>query len=163
MRRGRGFTGLSRAAGLARVAGLAGAVGLAGVLAGCGPAAVTPPPLERSMAQTFANLYVLQQVEMGNPRPSPAALRTTAQCQKGTPATTQRGAGNDWVCLVTYLVDGPGTPVTATYNVDVRSDGCYAADGDGPASLNGSRTITGPGYRQVTNPLWLIDGCFDLT
>ena len=145
------------------LAALLAVTGAAVAVAGCGPTVVTPPPLEKSIAQTFTNLYVLQQVEQGDPRPAVPALHTSAQCQKGTPATTQQGAGNDWVCLVTYLVDGPGTPVTATYNVDVQTDGCYAADGDGPASLNGSRTITGPGYRQLPNPLWLIDGCFDVT
>lgn len=147
----------------AKAGAAAAAAGLVTALTGCGPNPVTPPPLERSMARTFSNLYVLQQVEQGDPRPSVPALHTTASCQKGTPATTQQGAGNDWVCLVTYLVDGPGTPVTATYNVDVQTDGCYAADGDGPVSLNGSRTNTGPGYRQLPNPLWLIDGCFDVT
>jgi hypothetical protein len=64
---------------------------------------------------------------------------------------------------VTYLVAGPSTPVIARYNVNVQTDGCYAADGDGPASVNGSRTITGPHYRQLVNPLWLIDSCFDVT
>jgi hypothetical protein len=53
--------------------------------------------------------------------------------------------------------------VIAKYNVDVQTDGCYAADGDGPASVNGSPTVTGPGYRQLINPLALIDGCFDTT
>jgi ABC-2 type transport system permease protein len=133
------------------------------VMSGCSPTAVTPQRLQVSMAQTFSNLYMLQQVQQGNPRPDPKTLRTTASCLKGTPATVQNGAGNDWVCDVTYLVAGPSTPVTAIYNVNVQTDGCYAADGDGPASVNGSRTITGPHYQQVVNPLWLIDGCFDTT
>lgn len=130
-------------------------------LAGCGFTGVSSPPLQASIARTFTNLYVLAQVDEGNPRPDPAALRTSADCRKGTPSTPQQGPGNDWVCYVTYLADGPATPVVATYNVDVRTDGCYAADGDGPASLNGSRTITDVSYRQVLNPLWLMDGCFD--
>jgi hypothetical protein len=29
--------------------------------------------------------------------------------------------------------------------------------------VNGSPTITGPGYVQVNNPLFLIDACFDTT
>jgi ABC-2 type transport system permease protein len=133
------------------------------VISACGSTGVAAPPLQVSISRTFANLYVLQQHYLGNPPPSAASLRATANCLKGTPADTQTGAGNDWVCDVTYLVAGPATPVTAIYNVDVQTDGCYAADGDGPASVNGSRTITGPHYQQVTNPLWLIDGCFPLT
>ena len=91
-----------------------------------------------------------------------ASLHTRASCQRGgTPATPQNGSGN-WLCLITYQVAGPGYPVIAKYKVDVQTDGCYAADGDGPASVNGSPTITGPHYQQVTNPLALIDGCFDI-
>ena len=146
-----------------RLFGLFGAGLMIAVMTGCSPTAVTPGRLQASMAQTFSNLYVLQQVQQGNPRPDPRTLHTTASCLKGTPASPQNGAGNDWVCDVTYLVAGPSTPVTAIYNVNVQTDGCYAADGDGPASVNGSRTITGPHYQQVVNPLWLIDGCFDIT
>jgi ABC-2 type transport system permease protein len=132
-------------------------------VAGCGSTGITPAPLEKSISRTFSNLYVLQQVDQGNPRPAAGDLKARASCLKGTPASAQSGAGADWVCDVTYLVAGPSTPVTAIYDVDVKTDGCYAADGDGPASVNGSRTVTGPHYRQVINPLWLIDGCFDVT
>lgn len=151
---------------LARVPSLATAAALlmgGAMLSGCSPTNVTAGRLQASMARTFSNLYVLQQVQEGNPRPAPGSLQTAAHCQKGTPATPQNGAGNDWMCDITYLVAGPSTPVTAIYNVNVQTDGCYAADGDGPASVNGSRTITGPHYQQVVNPLWLIDGCFDIT
>lgn len=141
------------------------AVALVGGLAvsACGPTGVSLNRLQSSIAETFSNLYVLQQVQQGNPRPDVHSLSTTASCQKGTPSSAQNGAGDDWVCDITYLVAGPSTPVTAIYNVNVQTDGCYAADGDGPASVNGSRTITGPHYRAVVNPLWLIDGCFDIT
>lgn len=106
---------------------------------------------------------MLQQVESGNPRPAVASLHSRASCQRGgTPATPQNGSGN-WLCLITYQVAGPGYPVVAKYKVDVQTDGCYAADGDGPASVNGSPTITGPHYEQLVNPLSLIDGCFDFT
>jgi ABC-2 type transport system permease protein len=123
---------------------------------------VTAGPLQGSISATFARLYVLQQVDQGNPRPAAKSLAARAACTNGTPAQAQSGAGADWVCDVTYYVAGPATPVTAIYDVNVQTDGCYAADGDGPASVNGSRTITGPGYQQVLNPLWLIDGCFDV-
>ena len=134
----------------------------ASVLAGCGSTGITASPLQASISRTFANLYVLQQVEQGNPRPSLSSLKARASCQRGTPATPQDGSGT-WLCLITYEVAGPGYPVIAKYKVDVQTDGCYAADGDGPASVNGSPTITGPRYAQLVNPLSLIDGCFDFT
>ncbi|MGA2826700.1 MAG: hypothetical protein ABSF03_11330 [Streptosporangiaceae bacterium] len=130
---------------------------------GCGSTGLTAPRLQTSLSSTFANLYVLQQTEQGNPKPSAASLKSQASCQKGgTPDIPQDGSGV-WLCQITYLVAGPGYPVIAKYNVDVQTDGCYAADGDGPASVNGSPTITGPHYAQLINPLSLIDGCFDTT
>jgi ABC-2 type transport system permease protein len=135
---------------------------LLSLISGCGSTGISAGPLQASISRTFANLYVLQQVEQGNPRPSAASLRTRASCQKGTPGTAQNGSGN-WLCEITYLVAGPGYPVIAKYKVDVQTDGCYAADGDGPASVNGSPTITGPHYEQIINPLSLIDGCFEIT
>ena len=131
------------------------------------PAAGRAPASRRAgcrprIGHAFANLYALQQVRQGNPRSRAARLHSRASCQKGTQADAQEGAGR-WVCTVTFLVAGPGYPVVAKYNVHVQTDGCYAADGDGPASVNGSPTITGPHFTQVDNPLRLIDGCFDTT
>jgi hypothetical protein len=157
--------GMSRGAVRVRAAGVAGAAvaALLLTLSGCGSGTgVTPGRLQASISHAFANLYVLQQVRQGNPRPHAASLHSRASCQKGTQADAQEGAGS-WLCAITYLVAGPGYPVVAKYNVQVQTDGCYAADGDGPASVNGSPTITGPHFRQVVNPLRLIDGCFDTT
>jgi ABC-2 type transport system permease protein len=124
---------------------------------------LTPDRLQASLGKTFANLYVLQQADMGNPPVGEATLNSRASCQKGgTLDVTQEGSGV-WLCEITYLPSGPQYPVIAKYNVDVQTDGCYAADGDGPAAVNGSPTVTGPGYRQLINPLALIDGCFDTT
>jgi ABC-2 type transport system permease protein len=132
-------------------------------IAGCGSSGLNATPLQTSIAPAFARLYVLQQVEEGNPRPSASSLDARASCQKnGTVDVPQNGPGV-WLCEITYLVAGPGYPVIAKYNVDVQTDGCYAADGDGPASVNGSLSITGPGYQQVVNPLSKIVACFDTT
>ena len=131
-------------------------------IAGCGSTAITAGKLEASIGPTFARLYAQEQVTLGDSQPALAAVNPRAHCLKGTPAEVQHGAGSDWVCYVTYTADGAGTDVVATYNVNMQTNGCYAADGDGPTSLNGSRTITGAGYRQVLNPLWLINGCFDV-
>ncbi len=153
---------MPRPGGWHRAAAAAAAVLLAAAISGCGSTGLSAGRLQASISATFANLYVLQQVGQGNPRPSAGSLHSHASCQKGTPATPQDGSGV-WLCEITYLVAGPGYPVIAKYNVDVQTDGCYAADGDGPASVNGSPAITGPHYKQLVNPLALIDGCFDTT
>jgi len=149
---------------LGRVAGTFAVAALALLATSCSSSSnLTPDRLQPSLGRAFANLYALQQSEMGNPRVTSAALKARASCEKGgTLDVAQQGSGV-WLCQITYLVAGPGYPVIAKYNVDLQTDGCYAADGDGPASVNGSPTITGPGYRQVINPLSLIDGCFDTT
>ena len=148
---------------LAVVAASAVGVALTGTLSGCGSSALTAQRLETSISATFANLYVLQQHRQGHPVPPVARLASRATCTKGTPDLTQAGPGADWVCAVTFFVAGPRTPVTALYTVDLRTDGCFFADGDGPVTLNGRRTVTGPGYRQVFNPLWRMEACFDAT
>jgi len=132
-----------------------------GLLTACAPSSITAAALQGSLAGTFAQLYSLQQTEQGHPRPDLPALQTTAACQKGAPDTAQSGPGNDWTCQVTYLVDGPGTPVRALYTVNVRTDGCWSADGDGPASVNGARTLIGAKGQVRRNPLYLIDSCVD--
>ncbi len=147
----------------ARAAATVGAVAacLALGLSGCGSTGLTASRLQESIGHTFANLYVYQQAEQGNPAVSAASLHSHASCQKGGSIDNVQDGSGTWLCEITYLVAGPGYPVIAKYNVDVQTDGCYAADGDGPASVNGSPTVTGPHYNQVTNPLFLIDGCFD--
>ncbi len=141
-------------------------------LAGCGSTGISAGPLSASLGTAFARLYLLQQVEQGNPPPSLAGLDASATCRRSG-SSTQTGAGDDWVCTITYHGVGLATSITATYDVNVQTDGCYAADADGPASINTplgeedigeeSRTITGLGYHQILNPLWLIDGCFNTT
>ncbi len=113
------------------------------------------------MASTFARLYVLQQVRLGQPPPDVAGLRATARCQRGSPTSQQSGAGNDWICQVTYLAGAPRAAARALYSLDVHTDGCWSADGDGPPPVNGLRTLPGPSGQARVNPLYLVDGCFD--
>ena len=148
--------------GAAAAAGVLTLLGL--VLSGCSSSTgLTAPRLQDSLGRTFANLYVLQQHDQGDPAPAPASLKASTSCQKGGTLTVPQDGSGVWLCSITYLVAGPGYPVIAKYNVDVQTDGCYAADGDGPASVNGSPTVTGPHNTQLDNPLNLIDGCFNTT
>lgn len=187
--------------GLVRIRGalVACAVIAAVTVAGCGSSGITAQKLNASIAPTFANLYVLQQSEEGFPRVTATGLASMATCQKGTtvtadegagppvPSTTAvpgpangRGIGNNWRCYISYFLRQVGKQVTVGYDVDVQSDGCYAASSDGPTAVQTplgveeigeqSMTITpggfpssGPASRQIPNPLWLINGCFSVT
>ncbi len=130
-------------------------------VAACSAGPLTGAHLQASMVTTFTNLWEYQQSELGDPARPPAALETSVACVKGLPGSVQHGPGANWVCHVTWLVGGAGTPVTATYNVNLQTDGCYTADGDGPASVNGSATITDTHERTRVNPLFEFNGCVD--
>jgi ABC-2 type transport system permease protein len=132
--------------------------------AGCSASTnLTPDRLQSSLSATFANLYVLQQSELGNPPVTADGLHPSASCQKGGTLTVAQEGSGLWLCQITYFITGSGHPAIARYSVDVQTDGCYAADGDGPAWVNEAPTITRPGARRYVNPLDLIDGCFDTT
>jgi hypothetical protein len=137
---------------------------LAGVLgvSGCGSSGITKDRLNHAVAPTFANLYVLQQSLRGR-KGAAATLNSKADCARGDASTADSGAGNDWTCTVTWFNTGPNIAVTAQYQVHVQTNGCYTADGDGPADLNGQQLITAADGATVTNPLWEFDGCFDTT
>ena len=130
---------------------------------GCGPVGVTGAGLEASVAPTFANLYVRQQSLQGHPPVTATALAAQARCDKGGPATPDTGAGNTWQCVITWQVDGAGTPARAVYQLDVKTDGSYSADGEGPRLVNEQHRIVGAGGQPVTNPLWQFDGSLDTT
>ena len=144
------------AAGLAVLASL--------TVSGCSSSTgLTAPRLHSSLGRPSPTCTCCSRPNRATPKPSAASLKAAASCQKGGTLDVPQDGSGVWLCEITYLVAGPGYPVIAKYNVDVQTDGCYAADGDGPASVNGSPTITGPHYKQVVNPLSLIDGCFDTT
>ena len=146
-----------------RRSGVVAALACAVAAVGCSPGPLTAGHLQASMASTFARLWTYHEDEVGHPHPPAAALRAGATCTKGVPSDVQHGAGSDWLCQVTWLVDGPGTPVTATYTVNLSTDGCYAAEGDGPASVNGSATLVDQRGRVRVNPVHAYNGCIDTT
>jgi hypothetical protein len=129
---------------------------------GCGSSGVTKDRLNHAVAPTFANLYVLQQSLRGR-KVGAASLNSKADCARGDAQAADSGAGNDWMCTVTWFNTGPDIAVTASYQVHVQTNGCYTADGDGPADLNGQQMLTAADGATVTNPLWQFDGCFDTT
>jgi hypothetical protein len=143
-----------RASAAAVLLGLLGATG-------CGSSGITDERLNHAVGPTFANLYVLQQSLRGR-TVTAASMRPKATCTRGS-SGADVGAGNDWVCSVNWFDTGPNITVTASYQVHVQTNGCYTADGDGPADLNGRQSIVAADGATVTNPLWEFDGCFDTT
>lgn len=136
--------------------GLASALGLA--LAGCGPVDVTRPRLEAALAPTFANLYVRQAQILGHPGVTIGSVAAQASCDRGGPKVADEGPGADWICIV-HFVDDTGAAQDGKFEVQVKSNSCYTAGG--PSKLVGLATITDTTGRDVTNPVFEFDGCFD--
>lgn len=117
--------------------------------------------LDRSLAGSFAHLYRLQTQQLHRPAVTEAQLQASASCLKGDGLVPNTGPGNGWRCTVTWHLPGVSATGQAIYQLNVTADGRYAADGDGPASVNGYflvRTPTGP----APNPLWQFDALIDL-
>lgn len=135
-----------------------------GVIAGATSASgsgIDKAKLDRSLATAFAHLYRMQTRELHRPDVTEAQLRTSASCDKGGLLVADVGPGNDWRCVVTWRLP-PATAIgSAIYQLDVKPDGRYVADGDGPQEVNGFfqvHTSTG----DAPNPLWQFDGSIDL-
>jgi hypothetical protein len=148
---------ISVMAALAVVIAISGAV-IAGTGGG---SSVTQPRLERALPVEFANLYADQAKLLGHKGITPASLNAKAMCDKGGSAEQNIGPGSNWNCLVTWT--DPNVPMPpegyGKFEVDVHSNGCYTAGG--PSKLVGFQTITDTKGREVNNPVYEFDGCFD--
>ncbi len=146
----------ARLAGVAIIAALTAA--LTAALVGCS-ADVTRPRVETSLGPVFANLYVQQQALLGHPGLTPAAVARPT-CHRTTPGSHDKGAGSDWICQVGWT-DGTGKTQSGKFELQVRSNGCYQAGG--PSKIVGPVMIRSVVGKQVINPVFEFDGCFDTT
>ncbi len=128
-----------------------------------GPAGVTRGRLEASLGPAFNTLTALQQQELGRPIPGGAKLNNVTACRRRSGAN--KGPGDDWVCTVSVFASVPGADpfqtTSVTYDVSVKSNGCYKADA--PPSFVGEQTMSTPHGHSAVNPLFTIYGCFDTT
>ena len=132
-------------------------------------AAVTPDTgsglerrkLEASLSTAFAHLYRLQTEQLHRPAVTEPELHSRATCDKGGDRIADRGAGNDWRCVVTWQLPGSSAVGSAIYQLDVTAEGRYVADGDGPQEVNGFFPVRTPAG-DAPNPLWQLDGYVDL-
>ncbi len=146
-------------AALRRALGAGLAVAAAATLSGCGSSDVTRPRLEASLAPTFAHLFVQQQTDiLGHPGVTAASVAAHASCDKGGPKVPDHGPGADWICTIRYS-DETRTPQEGKFDVQAKSSSCYTAAG--PSKLIGLVTITDRRGRDVPNPVFEFDGCFD--
>jgi hypothetical protein len=135
------------------------ATALTAALAGCATD-VTRPRVEGSVGPVFANLYVQQQTLLGHPGLTPATVAANASCDRGGPQVPDKGAGSDWVCQVRWT-DNTGKTQDGKFELQVRSNGCYQAGG--PSKLVGPLTIQTTTGKNVINPVFEFDACFDTT
>jgi hypothetical protein len=117
---------------------------------------VTPSRVDGSIAPTFVNLYQLQRSLLGlPPAPDPTATASCGRTGRGIPDS---GAGDDWICQLSLSTGGRFQSLF-TYELSVRADGCYTADGS-PSVIGGAMLTTPSGAERV-NPLFEFYGCFD--
>ncbi len=122
---------------------------------------ITRPRLERNLPVVFSNLYLKQAAILGRTGLTVDSLHARAMCDKHGPRVPDFGPGGDWTCLMSWtdpalkLPDGWGK-----FELNVHSNGCYSATG--PTRLTGFLTISDTRGRDVTNPLFELDSCFDL-
>jgi hypothetical protein len=128
---------------------------------GGGGSTVTRARLERSLPVVFANLYAQQTQLLGRDDVTAASLHAKAMCDKHGPDVADVGPGGDWVCLMSW--DDPQAPMPpegyGKFELNVHSNDCFTAAG--PTKLTGFLTITDAAGRDVTNPVFEFDACFD--
>lgn len=122
--------------------------------------AITDTRVQQAVQTSFGNLYELQQQQRGMVVDSDH-LNVRVSCDRGA-ASAARGPGDDWTCNVTWRTVS-ATTGAAAYSLNVHADGCFTADGDGPADLNGRPTLVDTAGQTVVNPLWAFDSCFPLS
>jgi hypothetical protein len=128
---------------------------------GLGPGSVTEGRVESSIGSTFNNATLLQQALIGRYAPPNARLRVSPHCNKRGAADAGPG---DWLCNVyVYLPQPKSVPFQQSnveYDVSVQYNGCWKASS--PPAFVGGQTMQNAAGRQVTNPLFVVYGCFNV-
>jgi ABC-2 type transport system permease protein len=143
--------------------GAVAVIALIAVACSWGSPAVTAARLKNSITPAFSDLTLLQQRELGRNVPDGYQLNVISGCNRRS-SSSNTGPGDDWVCTMQVVVPQQqgGLPFQITpvsYDVSVKSNGCYKADA--PPSFIGQQRMKVPGGRSVVNPLFTIYGCFN--
>jgi ABC-2 type transport system permease protein len=126
-----------------------------------GPTGDTATRLRTTITPEFTRLTVLQQRELGHSIPAGAHFDVIPNCNRhGAKAI---GPG-DWTCTMdVYILEKSRLPQTETpveYDVSVEYNGCFKAQS--PPSFVGGQTIRDSRGHQITNPLFVVYGCFNI-
>ena len=142
------------------VAATAALVAVLALLTNVGPTGDTQHRLSAAIGEEFNNLTLLQQEAIGRAVPAGAKLDILPNCNRRAAAAVGPG---EWNCSVNvYLPQNHQVAYNATsveYDVNLESDGCYKAQS--PPSFIGGATMKNFAGDSVTNPLFVVYGCFD--
>ncbi len=136
-------------------------VALLALACSLGPTGVTAYRVAYNIGREFNSVTLLQQQLIGRQVPANAQLYIQPQCnRRGTKAI---GPG-DWNCnIYVYLPQRNAVPYQLTsveYDVSVEYNGCYKAQS--PPAFLGGQTMQDAAGRSVTNPLFIVYGCFNV-
>jgi ABC-2 type transport system permease protein len=125
-----------------------------------GPVGVTAARLRASIGPDFNNLTLLQQHLLGRAIPPGATLDLRPSCNRGAAAPDGPG---EWTCNVNVFIPElgkvPFQQNIVTYDVSVQANGCYKAAS--PPRFVGQQTMRDARGQTVTNPLFVVYGCFN--
>lgn len=125
-----------------------------------GPTGVTAYRVAAAIGPEFDHATLLQQQLIGRRSPPTARLDVQPQCNRR--AAKPVGPG-DWNCnIYVYLPQPKSVPYQLTsveYDVSVEYNGCYKAQS--PPAFLGGPTMRDAQRKSVTNPLYIVYGCFN--
>ena len=128
---------------------------VAGVIASGGTPDATRSRVDHDLAITFANQWRLQQRILG--KAAPAGFTATPDCHHTPKGSADRGPGT-WYCPIKGHLPGGKKPLEFTFIALVDGTSCYSAlDSDLPPMLTNKAT-----GKQVANPLFAFDSCFNV-
>ncbi len=136
---------------------LTGGAAIAGLLV-AGESDVTRPRLERSLESVYVNLYLQRAELLGHTDVTAASVRARTTCDRGGPTVADTGAGADWICHILFT-DLDGVAQDGKFELAAKSNACYVATG--PSRINGPVIIAAADGRQVLNPVFEFDACYD--
>ena len=143
------------------VAGLTAVIAILALASNLGPTGVTGYRVAAAIGPEFDNVTLLQQALIGHHAPPEARLDVLPNCNRRGAADVGPG---DWNCnIYVYLPQPKSVPFQQTaveYDVSVQSNGCYKAQS--PPAFLGGQTMSNAQGKNVTNPLYVVYGCFNI-